>query len=194
MLKLLLKGSALAGAPVTVLGSCMQMARLSVYVNCIVPSARHHTSSGQNLNLTSFAGVQAVKSAPSSAGDSHLLISVLMAIAETPPSLKVHSTEAQIYMADAIAQRSLLQGSQRLVTVSLAKVRPDQVGLREACQSDEGNSRRVSCLSTKGSFTVAPPWSMFSVTLFCSVEPAAKKTPIPDCGPFRAQRLQSSLR
>ena len=99
----------------------------------------------------------------------------------------------------AIAQCSLLQVSETLVSVPLVKGRPDHVGLckgilMEACQPDEGNLRRVSCLSTKGSFTVAPPWSMFSVTLFCSVEPAAKKTPIPDCGPFCAQRLQSSLR
>ena len=96
MLKLLLKGSALAGAPVTVLGSCMQMARLSVYVNCIVPSARHHTSSGQNLKLTSFAEVQTAKSAPSSAGESHLLMSILIVVAKTRISLKVRSTEALI--------------------------------------------------------------------------------------------------
>ena len=119
MLKLLLKGSALAGAPVTVLGSCMQMARLSVYVNCIVPSARHHTSSGQNLNLTSFAGVQAVKSAPSSAGDSHLLISVLMAIAETP-----HFTQGALHRGTDIhggcncTALSATGISETLVTVS----------------------------------------------------------------------------
>ena len=41
---------------------------------------------------------------------------------------------------------------------------------------------------------MAPPWSMLSVTLFCSVAPAAKKTLMPDCCPCCAHRLQSSLR
>ena len=94
------------------LGSCMQMARLSVYVSCIVPSARHHKVSGQIFHGLLLQENVSCQEFPAT-GCCHLLIIVLLAPAQTSYlSHVVQPTEAQT-CDEATAPSSLLQQSYR---------------------------------------------------------------------------------
>ena len=108
--KLLLKGSALAGAPVRMLGSCTQMARLCVYVNSIVPSAASPHIVRVPLLLNLFPRKNVACRIPSLCSGLSLARQRTAddcTVAAIPPVME--PTEAQIHMMDAHAQSSLLQ-------------------------------------------------------------------------------------